>query len=209
MLAATIVSLLVLAILNLAILPTFNVFNFSGARAGTNNCLLDNQNWRGSPLLVSLETCLPQLNVSRRVVKVLDSYCRVHHIRRPLYRLSKRGMTSLAVPGHDPPTDITIFMDISINPGPPAQDQSLLQVASTTETQTNLCIERSATLLSYSRNELLNIRHTQSHRSLISVLIESNVLRFRSAVLTLATLHRFDVCLAISLINVPLLTSVL
>ena len=107
MLAATIVSLLVLAILNLAILPTFNV-NFSGARAGTNNCLLDNQNRRGSPLLVSLETCLPQLNVSRRVVKVLDSYCRVHHIRRPLYRLSKRGMTSLAVPGHDPPTDITI-----------------------------------------------------------------------------------------------------
>ena len=36
MLAATIVFLLVLAILNLAILPTFNVFNFSGARAGTN-----------------------------------------------------------------------------------------------------------------------------------------------------------------------------
>ena len=67
MLAATIVSLLVLAILNLAILPTFNVFNFSGARAGTNNCLLDNQNRRGSPLLVSLETCLLQLNVSRRV----------------------------------------------------------------------------------------------------------------------------------------------
>ena len=133
MLAATIVSLLVLAILILAILPTFNVFNFSGARAGTNNCLLDNQNRRGSPLLVSWETCLPQLNVSRRVVKVLDSYCRVYHIRRPLYRLSKRGMTSLAVPGHDPPTDITIFMDISINPGPPAQDQSLLQVASTTE----------------------------------------------------------------------------
>ena len=26
--------------------------------------------------------------------------------------------TSLLVPGHDPPQDITIFMDVSLNPGP-------------------------------------------------------------------------------------------
>ena len=29
-----------------------------------------------------------------------------------------RGYTSLLVPGHDPPQDITIFMDVSLNPGP-------------------------------------------------------------------------------------------
>ena len=31
---------------------------------------------------------------------------------------SKHGSTTLLIPGHDPPSDITIFMDISKNPGP-------------------------------------------------------------------------------------------
>ena len=31
---------------------------------------------------------------------------------------TKHGQTTLAIPGHDPPIEITIFMDISINPGP-------------------------------------------------------------------------------------------
>ena len=30
----------------------------------------------------------------------------------------KRGNTTLAVPGHDPPFEITIFNDIALNPGP-------------------------------------------------------------------------------------------
>ena len=30
----------------------------------------------------------------------------------------KHGHTTLAIPGHDPPMEITVFMDISINPGP-------------------------------------------------------------------------------------------
>ena len=32
--------------------------------------------------------------------------------------LSKHGQTCLLIPGHDPPVDITIYMDISVNPGP-------------------------------------------------------------------------------------------
>ena len=31
---------------------------------------------------------------------------------------TSRGYTSLLVPGHDPPKDLTIFMDIALNPGP-------------------------------------------------------------------------------------------
>ena len=31
---------------------------------------------------------------------------------------SKHGGNALPIPGHDPPTEITIFMDIAINPGP-------------------------------------------------------------------------------------------
>ena len=33
-----------------------------------------------------------------------------------------RGYTSLLVPGDDPPQDITIFMDIALNPGPSASE---------------------------------------------------------------------------------------
>ena len=33
-------------------------------------------------------------------------------------RWTRRGQTSLYIPGHNPPTDITIFMDIAKNPGP-------------------------------------------------------------------------------------------
>ena len=35
-----------------------------------------------------------------------------------LNKPSKRGFTSLAIPGHDPPIDLTIFVDIAVNPGP-------------------------------------------------------------------------------------------
>ena len=37
--------------------------------------------------------------------------------------MTKRGLTSLAVPGHDPPIDITIFVDVSVNPGRVSQIQ--------------------------------------------------------------------------------------
>ena len=36
----------------------------------------------------------------------------------PITRWTKHGQTTLAIPSHDPPIEITVFMDISINPGP-------------------------------------------------------------------------------------------
>ena len=38
--------------------------------------------------------------------------------RRPLSKWSKHGLTSLFIPGHDPPMEITVFGDVSLNPGP-------------------------------------------------------------------------------------------
>ncbi|XP_068704868.1 uncharacterized protein [Montipora foliosa] len=41
-----------------------------------------------------------------------------HKLRVAAIKWGKRGNTTLAVPGHDPPVEITIFMDVEINPGP-------------------------------------------------------------------------------------------
>ena len=41
-----------------------------------------------------------------------------HKSRLPRCLWTTRGYTCLLVPGHDPPQDITIFMDVSLNPGP-------------------------------------------------------------------------------------------
>ena len=42
----------------------------------------------------------------------------LHKSRLPRCLWTTRGYTCLLVPGHDPPQDITIFMDVSLNPGP-------------------------------------------------------------------------------------------
>ena len=51
----------------------------------------------------------------RRLILATRGYYR-SNIPRCLW--SSRGYTSLLVPGHDPPKDITVFMDVALNPGP-------------------------------------------------------------------------------------------
>ena len=46
--------------------------------------------------------------------------------RFPVSKSSKYGLTSLLIPGHDPPVDITIFIDVPKNPGPYASTCSRL-----------------------------------------------------------------------------------
>ncbi|XP_068713260.1 uncharacterized protein [Montipora foliosa] len=41
-----------------------------------------------------------------------------HKLRVAAIKWENRRNTTLAVPGHDPPVEITIFMDVEINPGP-------------------------------------------------------------------------------------------
>lgn len=46
-----------------------------------------------------------------------SGYCK---IKWPVLKWTKHGQKSLLIPGHDPPLDITIYLDIAINPGPDA-----------------------------------------------------------------------------------------
>jgi hypothetical protein len=52
----------------------------------------------------------------------LGKVCLLKHgfrkTRMSLSRWSKHGQTTPLVTGHDPPIDITMYLDISINPGP-------------------------------------------------------------------------------------------
>ena len=51
-------------------------------------------------------------------ISVLARRVGFHCTKLSLTKWTKRGQTSLVVAGHDPPLDITVFMDISLNPGP-------------------------------------------------------------------------------------------
>ena len=58
--------------------------------------------------------------VSSRLVpaKVILSRSGFGRTRVALTRWTKRGLTTLAVPDHDLPLDITIYMDVETEPGP-------------------------------------------------------------------------------------------
>ena len=54
--------------------------------------------------------------------------------RRSFLKWTKHGQTPLLVAGHDPPIDITIYLDISINPGP--QSWNTIETIFTNRTET-------------------------------------------------------------------------
>ena len=64
--------------------------------------------------------------------------------------------TSLLVPGHDPPQDITIFMDVSLNPGPDLTGSQMLlhRFLNRRNSHTNSLLSP----IKYSRNFLLSLR---------------------------------------------------
>ena len=77
-------------------------------------------------------------------------------------RWTKRGLTTLAVPGHDPPLDITIYFDVESEPGP--GDEANRQVNNTSKT-------------TYSRVCLLNVRRQYRCSVCRSVLQSFTLLR--------------------------------
>ena len=72
-------------------------------------------------------------------------------------RWSKHGLTSLHIPGHDPPLDITVFMDVSPNPGPGILTNRTCSSRSCTDLHMTSCQDSTIT---YSRNQLFRIRRT-------------------------------------------------
>ena len=91
---------------------------------------------------------------------------------------SKYGLTSLVVAGHDPPVDITIFVDVSRNPGPVSSvSKLLLQDAASAS---NLHVRSTITI--YTRSELFNLRRvsdTSLPSPILSELKNSGILRYR------------------------------
>ena len=78
-----------------------------------------------------------------------------------LLKWSKRGQTSLVIPGHDPPLDITVFMDSSVNPGPNGLnciDNGELHVHG--ELHSNLNNPSNIRQITYSHSQLFNIRRS-------------------------------------------------
>ena len=94
---------------------------------------------------------------------------------------TKHGCTSLLVPGYDPPLNITIFGDISINPGP----ETLLynNLKRRNENLPNILdLHVNTRVIRYTRAELLGIR--RASRSFVCgyvlhVLKLNGLLRFR------------------------------
>ena len=81
-----------------------------------------------------------------------------HKLPVAAIRWGKRGNTTLAVPGHDPPFEITIFNDIALNPGLATNAENRVQPGH------QVMIEHSsenllrAPILTYSRQQLMNLR---------------------------------------------------
>lgn len=99
------------------------------------------------------------ISFTQRAVTVkLTRVCGFHPSRRALSKWTKHGQTPLVIPGHDPPADITVFMDVAVNPGPPWQISNL-KVSGKLE-HPNLHVSDSTT--TYTRNQLLHYRHCQN-----------------------------------------------
>ena len=84
-----------------------------------------------------------------------------HKTRFRVSKWNKHGEISLVVAGHDPPVDLTIFVDVALNPRPSATITSKSLLSSKFFTRSgsddlDLHIARS-TITTYSRNELFKI----------------------------------------------------
>ena len=105
--------------------------------------------------------------------------------RFPVSKSSKYGLTSLLIPGHDPPVDITIFIDVPKNPGPYAPTCSRLSCSDLSSdlsrnhvSNGNLHIRQIQVSLQYSRDQLKRFRrHAIIDTTLIAVLKDNDIFR--------------------------------
>ena len=77
--------------------------------------------------------------------------------KRAVLNWTKHGQTSLLIPGHDPPLDIAIYLDIATNPGPNAAYELLLR-----RNRTRVNLHRDFTPKTYTSDQLFKIRRVYS-----------------------------------------------
>ena len=98
-----------------------------------------------------------------------------HFSRIPVGKWTKHGFIALVIPGHDPPTDITIYLDIAVNPGPNNTNTSSNQVIATIHTTSTTSTIR------YTSQQLTVLRRN-AHLptpTVISLLKDLHLFRFR------------------------------
>ena len=103
---------------------------------------------------------------------------KINLTKNSVSKWSKHGHMSLVFAGHDPPVDITIFVDVSRNPRPVSSVLNLLlQDAASVS---NLHVR--ATIIIYTRSELFNLRRVSDTSLSAPMLFElknSGILRYR------------------------------
>ena len=125
--------------------------------------------------------CILDFAVVHVVRRVKLSRHRKTTYRLPLCKWSKHGLISLVIPGHDPPLEITIFMDIATNPGPVFKLSTHRSCEDRSAPDLHILPKQTIT---YSRSQLFAIRRlgcgVPSHLVLHSLKMCS-LLRFRGS----------------------------
>ena len=125
-------------------------------------------------------------------VKSITCLARFAKTKRASVKSSKHGLSTLVVPGFDPPTDITMYMDVSRNPGPTvrfiesfeSKDEATLHMNCLAKL-TPCCLHMLHTTerICYSREQLLELRPNSTIRcvdaDLLSAVKDNQLLRFR------------------------------
>ena len=100
------------------------------------------------------------IRLQRSTLKLTSSgFHRTHKVHR---KFLKHGDISLLIPGHDPPTDITIFKDILKNPGSSQSNRSNFGLNFGDNIESPNQHINDLPTLAYSRSQLLSIRTTPS-----------------------------------------------
>ena len=96
-------------------------------------------------------------------------------------RWGKKGNTTLAVPGHDPPFEITIFNDIALNPGPATSVENWVQPGYQVMIEHRSENLLRAPILTYSRQQLMDLRRQRFFPSstVITLLKQCGIFKFR------------------------------
>ena len=104
-----------------------------------------------------------------------------HKLPVAAIRWGKRGNTTLAVPGHDPPFEITIFDDIALNSGPATSVENRVQPGHQVMIKHRSENLLRAPILTYSRQQLMNLRrqHCFPSSTAITLLKQCGIFKFR------------------------------
>ena len=104
-----------------------------------------------------------------------------HKLPVAAIRRGKRGNTTLAVPRHDPPFEITICYDIALNPGPATSVENRVQPGHQVMIKHRSENLLRAPILTYSRQQLMDLRrqHCFPSSTAITLLKQCGIFKFR------------------------------